>query len=241
MFIHLHVASAFSAHYGVDWPDTLAAAARDGGADALAITDRDGLYGVPKHISACQRAGIDPVLGVELATLGHDGEVTGRVVVLAHGHNEGAGYAALCRLVSTAHTHSKVGVSPEQIAKHLLTDSGSVGTVLLGPLSDVGRRVASRRDGLPLLRAWLRVLPTAAVRIEVVSHLSEPGQPMSHTQAIRMLRLATQAGVSSVLSNAVRYVEPDGAITADVLDAARALACLDETGSSPLPKVGSNP
>lgn len=141
MFIHLHVASAFSAHYGVDWPDTLAAAARDGGADALATTDRDGLYGVPKHIAACQRAGIDPILGVELATLGVGGAVTGRVVILAHGNNEGAGYAALCRLVSTAHTHTPVGVSQHEIATHLLTESGPVGTVLLGPLSDVGRRV----------------------------------------------------------------------------------------------------
>lgn len=233
MFIHLHVASAFSSHYGVDWPDTLAIAAQDGGADALAITDRDGLYGVPKHIAACQRAGIDPILGVELATLGSDGDVSGRVVVLAHGHNNGAGYSALCRLVSTAHTHTKVGVTPDEIATHLVAESGPIGTVLLGPLSDVGCSVGSRRDGLPLLRAWLRVLPAAAVRIEVASHLSEPGQPLSHWHAIRMLRLATQTGVSAVLSNAVRYVESDGAMTADVLDAARALTRLDETGVQP--------
>lgn len=233
MFIHLHVASAFSAHYGVDWPDTLAEAALNGGADALAITDRDGLYGVPKHMAASLRVGIDPILGVELATLGPDGEVTGRVVVLAHGHNRGAGYTALCRLVSTAHTHTKVGVSPEEIAAHLVTESGLVGTVLLGALSDVGQRVGARRDGLPLLRAWQNVLPCEALRVEVVSHLSEPGQPLSHTHAIRMLRLAARSGVTPVLSNAVRYAEADGAVTADVLDAARALSRLDETGVQP--------
>lgn len=233
MFIHLHVASAFSAHFGVDWPDALAAAARDGGADAMAITDRDGLYGVPKHIAACQRAGIDPILGVELATLGSTGEVTGRIVVLAHGHNQGTGYAALCRLVSAAHTHTPVGVTPQEIAAHLVTEAGLLGTVLLGPNSDVGHRVGARRDGLPLLRAWQAVLPREALRVEVVSHLSEPGQPLSHTHAIRMLRLATRSGVRAVLSNAVRYAEPDGAVTADVLDAARALTRLDETGVQP--------
>ncbi|MDQ0276533.1 error-prone DNA polymerase [Arthrobacter silviterrae] len=233
MFIHLHVASAFSAHYGVDWPGTLAAAARDGGADALAITDRDGLYGVPKHIAACRRAGIDAILGVELATLDRDGGVSGRVVVLAHGHNEGAGYAALCRLVSTAHTRSPVGVSREEIAAHLLAGSGPVGTVLLGPLSDVGRRVGERGEGLALLRAWQAVLPDEALRVEVVSHLSEPGQPLSHPHAIRMLRLAGRSGITPVLTNMVRYAEPDGAVTADVLDAARALACLDEVGVQP--------
>lgn len=233
MFTHLHVASAFSAHYGVDWPDTLASVALGGGSDALAITDRDGLYGVPKHIAACQSAGIDPILGVELATLDSDGAVTGRVVILAHGRNQGAGYAALCRLVSTAHTHKTVGVTQQEIAAELLHESGWVGTVLLGPLSDVGLRVGSRGTGLPLLLEWLKILPRHALRIEVVSHLSEPGQPLSHTHAIRMLRLADQSRVVPVLSNAVRYAAPDGAVTADVLDAARALTRLDETGVQP--------
>lgn len=233
MFTHLHVASAFSSHYGVDWPATLAGAAVAGGSDALAITDRDGLYGVPKHIAACMAAGIDPILGVELATLNHHGEVSGRVVVLAHGHNQGQGYGALCRLVSTAHTHKNVGVSPEEIAAHMVGESGVLGTVLLGPLSDVGLRIGERRDGLPKLAEWLKILPRQALRIEVVSHLSEPGKPLSHTQAIRMLRLSAQAGVLPVLSNAVRYAAPDGAVTADVLDAARALTRLDETGVQP--------
>ena len=44
-FTHLHVSTAFSAHYGVSWPDELAAAAAADGATALACTDRDGLYG----------------------------------------------------------------------------------------------------------------------------------------------------------------------------------------------------
>ncbi|ALO66694.1 DNA polymerase III subunit alpha [Arthrobacter alpinus] len=205
----------------------------DGGSDALAITDRDGLYGVPKHIAACQSAGIDPILGVELATLDSEGAVTGRVVILAHGRNQGAGYAALCRLVSAAHTHKTVGVTQQEIATELLHESGWVGTVLLGPPSDVGLRVGSRGAGLPLLLEWLKVLPRQVLRIEVVSHLSEPGQPLSHTQAIRMLRLADQSRVVPVLSNAVRYAAPDGAMTADVLDAARALTRLDETGVQP--------
>src|SRR4051794_41778484 len=35
---------------------------------ALALTDRDGLYGSVKFVLACQRAGITPLLGVDLAT-----------------------------------------------------------------------------------------------------------------------------------------------------------------------------
>ncbi|ASE10597.1 DNA polymerase III subunit alpha [Kocuria rhizophila] len=68
-FPHLHVASAFSAHYGVARPEELARAAAGQGAEILACTDRDGLYGAVKHVLACQEHGIAPVLGVDLALL----------------------------------------------------------------------------------------------------------------------------------------------------------------------------
>ncbi|BAS09219.1 DNA polymerase [Arthrobacter sp. Hiyo4] len=60
-------------------------------------------------------AGIDPIVGVDLAVFDDDGDhrtqLAGRVVVLARGHNNGAGYRALCRLVSDAHarTSGKAG------------------------------------------------------------------------------------------------------------------------------------
>ena len=54
-FTHLNLASAYSAHYGVNRPEQLAAAASALGFEALAVTDRDGLYGAVKHIAACIR------------------------------------------------------------------------------------------------------------------------------------------------------------------------------------------
>ena len=65
-FTHLHVRTAFSAHYGVARPEALVAAAAADGADALGCTDRDGLYGAVKHLGACRAAGIDPILGLSL-------------------------------------------------------------------------------------------------------------------------------------------------------------------------------
>ena len=47
-FTHLNLASAYSAHYGVNRPEQLAAAASALGFEALAVTDRDGLYGAVK-------------------------------------------------------------------------------------------------------------------------------------------------------------------------------------------------
>src|SRR5438309_1116038 len=66
-FAHLHVASAYSMRYGVASPAALAARASELGMPALALTDRDGLYGAVKHATACYEAEISPILGVDLA------------------------------------------------------------------------------------------------------------------------------------------------------------------------------
>ncbi|CEA08259.1 DNA polymerase III subunit alpha [Arthrobacter saudimassiliensis] len=236
-FTHLHVASAFSAHYGVSWPEELAAAAAADGADALAVTDRDGLYGAVKHLRACLDTGLDAIIGVDLAVL-DDGGTTGRVVVLAHGGNHGRGYAALCRLVSDAHTGTSpskgrqgppVGVTREQLAARAVGPEGEpLLTVLVGPYSDVGQAMRSRSYAVArtLFARWRRILPPEALAVEVATHLSAPGENLCLAHAVRMYRLADEMRLPAVLTNAVRYVDEDGAATADVLDAARSLTAL---------------
>ncbi|GER22215.1 DNA-directed DNA polymerase [Zafaria cholistanensis] len=273
-FIHLNVASAFSAHYGVSWPKELVRRAAADGADALALTDRDGLYGAVKHLKACRDHGIDPILGVDLAVLGparpgpspragaEAGRLRteGRVLVVARGHCAGAGYRALCRLVSAAHAHTvhapaaraggasapgtlavqgprpsrHPGVTGADLAAHALPGlpghaTAPVLTVLLGPASDVGL-AAARRDyarARAALSRWLELLGPAALRVELTTHLSRPGERLSTAHALRMLRTAESLHVPAILTNAVRYADPDGAATADVLDAARSLTSLE--------------
>lgn len=252
-FVHLHVASAYSAHYGVSWPPDLVQAALADGADALACTDRDGLYGAIKHVKACKDAGIDPLIGVDLAILEpHQADPktgpahvklreNGRVVVLAHGsHNQlsslapGAGYSALCRLISVAHSHTKgpVGLTLEELAQGVRDpETGAPAlTVLLGPASNVARAFIGRRYLLPRTKfaQWVAAMPAGSLAVEIVSHFSTPGTPLSSSHAVRMLKLATEFEIPAVLTNAVRYCEGDDAPTADVLDAARAIAPLDQ-------------
>ncbi len=65
-FIHLRVASGYSLRYGASHPGALVRAAAEHGMDTLALTDRDGLYGAVRFVKDCLRAGIAPVLGVDL-------------------------------------------------------------------------------------------------------------------------------------------------------------------------------
>jgi len=248
-FTHLHVASAFSAHHGTAQPAALVEAAVADGADAAAVTDRDGLYGAIRHIGACRRAGIDPVVGVELGVRddrpGHadDGAegsspaAVDRIVVLAHGHVDGAGWASLCRLISAAHgratrrlsgsANSVATVARSRLRAFLLGDAGPTATVLLGPDSDVGRLVQAGRLGeaAASLADWRAMLPGGVV-VEIVCHLTEPGESRSVRHAARMLELAEHARVPAVLTNAVRYLVADDALTGDVLDAAGRLTPL---------------
>ncbi|MGM7667194.1 DNA polymerase III subunit alpha [Microbacterium sp. A93] len=240
-FPHLNVASAFSSHYGVSWPAELAAAAAADGAEVLACTDRDGLYGTAKHVSACLEHGLAPVLGVDLAVRWGppDDGPAGRVLVLARGGAGGTGYRALVRLISVAHAHTTGGAaggSPYVTVAELAQWSAGRHHgappelfVLLGPGSGVGQLMAARKytAGRALLRRWKTVLPAGSLRVEVVCHLSPPGEKLSAPHAVKMLRAARDVGVPAVLTNAVRYATPDGAATADVLDAARALSSLE--------------
>jgi error-prone DNA polymerase len=294
-FAHLHVASGFSLRYGASTPAALVERASALGQPALALTDRDGLYGAVRFVQACDQAGIAPVLGVDLAVghrvdlaVGHTvdlavghrvdlavgpegantvagqgvqsgrGVQTGRantgranparggaevdprhprVTVLARGQgagvDPGVGWGRLCRLVTQTHLRGERGApvsSPELIAEHAVDPrTGALALlVLLGPGSDVGQALLARRPDRArrLLRQWVDLLPPGGVVIEVVFHGGPEGTPASLGHAARLLGLATETGLPAVLTAAVRHAEPGGAVTVDVLDAARRLVPL---------------
>ena len=243
-FTHLHVASAYSGHYGVTRPEYLAEAATAMGASALAITDRNGLYGAVKHIGACLKLGIDPIVGVEIAVLDDLAQPIGRATVLAHGHNRGDGWSTLCRLISVAQKHGKkqpTGLTIQQLAALVQQGDSETGlvataTVVLSPDNPFGRLAlgSNRQSALAALESWKQhFVAHGSLAVEIVSWLTEPGTIWSTTQASRILDLADALKIPTVLTNAVRYQTPDDALTADVLDAARFLEPLGQFEPQP--------
>jgi error-prone DNA polymerase len=77
-FVHLHVASGYSLQHGASHPHVLVDRAAEQEMDTLALTDRDGVYGAVKFAKACLRAGIRPVLGVDLAYADRVPDAAGR-------------------------------------------------------------------------------------------------------------------------------------------------------------------
>ena len=65
-YIELHAASAFSFLQGASLPEALVDRAADLGYPALALLDRDGVYGAPRFHKAARAAGLRPIIGAEL-------------------------------------------------------------------------------------------------------------------------------------------------------------------------------
>ncbi|QIM22985.1 PHP domain-containing protein [Phycicoccus sp. HDW14] len=181
--------------FGASSPEDLVARAAELGQGALALTDRDGLYGAIRFAQACGSAGLDPVLGVDLAvtdlvpdphtrptrpvrTPVRGGAIVDprrpRVTVLARGRaagtGPGAGWAALCRLVTGTHLRGERGVP-------VTTPSCSPG----GPSRGRGRRGpgAPRRPPRPRLRRRAG-RPRRAARAR-----PRPPRPLAHPPAAR--------------------------------------------------------
>jgi PHP domain len=65
-YIELHSSSAFSFLRGASLPETLVERAAALGYPAIALLDRDGVYGAPRFHAAAKAAGIRAIIGAEL-------------------------------------------------------------------------------------------------------------------------------------------------------------------------------
>ena len=94
-------------------PKTIADKAAKLGFPAIAVTDRNGLYGVMPFSDACIAKGVQPIVGAMLA-VARPPEIGGEaaidwLVLLA---KDDEGYANLCKLVSAAHLDRPVEQEP---------------------------------------------------------------------------------------------------------------------------------
>ena len=65
-YIELHAASAFSFLQGASLPESIVERAADLGYPAVALLDRDGVYGAPRFHKAAAAAGLRAIIGAEL-------------------------------------------------------------------------------------------------------------------------------------------------------------------------------
>jgi error-prone DNA polymerase len=241
-FVHLDVRSFFSLKDGAFSPEDLARRTAELGMPAVAMTDRDGLYGAARFVAACERVGVKPILGATLTVrvplMGEAGFASGGRTGRPRGAGEGwgmargaraapsthvillaqtaQGYANLCRLITDAHMTGERGdpsLAPEQLCAH---PRGLV--CLLGPgslpgsLAVQGRFDVARRAVDPFTEAF-------GDRLFVeIQHRMEPN---SQAEIRALLRFTEWIGVKAMAANPVRYLVPEDAFLADALECMR--------------------
>ncbi len=247
-YAELHCHSNFSFSHGASDPEELVQEAVRLGLTALALTDRDGFYGIVRFAEAARAHGLATVFGAEL-TITEPGAEATRLVVLARGPE---GYARLARAISTAQLAGSKG-DPRITLAQLAEIAGAEGeseayggeAQVASASEQLGKR-AQRATWIVLTgtgegavaRALTQAGPAAAQRevqrlveafgvdsvfVEIWDH----GHPLDSARNDALVRIADAVGVGVVAANDVQYHGPQRRQLATALSAVSERASLD--------------
>jgi DNA polymerase III subunit alpha len=186
-------------------PKTIAERAAKLGFPAIAITDRNGLYGVMPFSDACIAKGVQPIIGAMLG-VGRPAQVSGGetidwLVLLA---KDDQGYANLCKLVSAAHLDRPVEQDPHVAFEQLHGLSEGLIALTAGSEGAVARLIAEGQRGKP--EAYLDLLqPVFPDRLYV--EIARRHDPIEEAAEERLIELAYSRHLPLVATNPAAYVD----------------------------------
>ncbi len=247
MYIELHTSSAFSFLDGASLPESLIERAAHLNYPALALLDRDGLYGAPQFYRAAKAAGIKAIVGAEL-TIGDPGP--GAEPTRGQSHFVGRdrpraasgskpqasspkpgwtlpvlvasaeGYRQLCRIITRAKLRSPKGESRVTLEDLAGQTSGLVALV--------GREAlhAERHGVGGLIDRLVGTFGRQQVWIELQRHLGRADPP----DLSSLIDLGAAFRVPLMASNGVRFAAPDARPLYDVLTSIRHKTTLNMAG-----------
>jgi len=219
MFIELHAQSAFSFLEGAEPPEAYAAAAARLEMPAVALCDRDGVYGAPRFTRAALNAGVKPIVGSELTLA--DGS---RLPLLVEDRE---GYQNLCRLI----TRMKLGAAKGAAAATLddLTPYAA-GLVCLtgGARGPLARRVGAGdvEGARGVLERLVTIFGRSNCYVEIQRHLEREQERVLQG----LVALARAAEVPLVATSQPLHARPEGRLLADVFTCVREKTDLDHAG-----------
>ncbi len=232
VYIELHTASAFSFLQGASLPEALVERAAELGYSAVALLDRDGVYGAPRFHKAAMAAGLRPIIGAELTVgagraggAGKAGEAGGVGEKRARGEGSvppiqpfppfllpvlcesAEGYRNLCQLITRMKLRSPKG---EGALAFEDLDGRTNGLVALA-----GRALLDgRRHGVGgLLDRLVGVFGRANVYVELQRHLRRDEARDNEA----LVSLASAFRVPTLATNGVRFADPSARPLFDVL------------------------
>ena len=200
-FVPLRVFSSYSMLDGAIDPKAIAKLAKERGFPAIAMTDRNGLYGAMSFASACKDAGIQPLVGTYLAVQRESG---GPIDWLGLIVQNDAGWMNLCRLVSRAHLERPLELDPHVTLADF--DGYSDGLIALtgGGEGALARLLAeARHDRAEAYAEKLEALFPGRLYVEIVRR----GDPVEDAAEDALIELAYARNLPLVATNPAQFAE----------------------------------
>jgi error-prone DNA polymerase len=238
VYIELHAASAFSFLDGASLPGTLIERAAELGYPAIALLDRDGLYGAPQFYRAAKNAGIKAIVGADLTMTGSgtrppalgtrstprmpnaECRMPDPVWTLPVLVASAEGYRNLCRVITRAKLRAPKGEMALSLDDFTGQTAGLVALVGRAALDaekhGVGGLVGRVIDRFGRTNVW----------VEVQRHFRRDEQCMNQS----LLDLASAFRVPVMASNGVRFATPELRPLYDVFTCLRRKTTLAQAG-----------
>jgi error-prone DNA polymerase len=237
-YVELHSCSAFSFLEGASRPEDLIGRAAELGLPAVALLDRDGVYGSPRFHMAAKTAGIRAHVGAEISVEGFGNRASlpswmpnsaaSRPVRLPLLVENRAGYQNLCRLITRYKLREKekgTGTATlAELAEHakgLVCLTGGDEGVLAASLSTGGHEKA--RQSVEKLAA---LFGKKNVYVELQRHF-DPAEEHRNQAAVR---IAESLRLPLLATNGVRYAHAHEREILDVFTCLRNHCKLDTAG-----------
>ncbi|HEY2166733.1 MAG TPA: error-prone DNA polymerase, partial [Jatrophihabitantaceae bacterium] len=248
-YAELHAHSSFSFLDGASSPEELAEEAVRLGLTGLTLTDHDGMYGIVRFAEAAQALGLATGFGAELSLdLAPPRTVAQRSIAARAGvpdppgthllalARDPAGYAGLCRAISTAALRGGAKGRPVHDVDELTGFADGHWLILTGCRKGAVRRALERpiRDGqaatfaLVQARRALAELVDRFGRDNVAVELTHELDPLADERYDALAQLADEAGLPIVATTAAHYHGPRRRPLATAMAAVRARTSLDE-------------
>ncbi|HEY6971213.1 MAG TPA: error-prone DNA polymerase [Candidatus Angelobacter sp.] len=220
MYVELHSRSAFSFLEGSSLPEGLALTCAQHGLPAMALLDRNGVYGAPRFHLAAKECGIKAHIGAELSVA--EG---GNYPLLVESR---AGYQNLCRLITT----TKLRTPKDKVATAALDEleAHAQGLICLtgdehGPLAHA-LKTGGLPEGRQLLQRLISIFGAQNVYVELQRHFNRFQESRNQSAVI----LAREFNLPLLATNGVCYATPAEREIADVFTCIRNKCRLDNAG-----------
>lgn len=240
-YAELHAHSAYSFLDGASTPEELVEEAARLGLCALALTDRDGLYGAVRFAEAAAELDVRTVFGAELS-LGATARTERpdppgpHLLVLARGPE---GYRRLSRQLAAAHLAGGEKGKPRYDFDALTEAAGGHWHILTGCRKGHVRQALSQGGPAAAQRALADLVDRftpSRVSIELTHH----GHPLDDERNAALAGLAPRFGVGIVATTGAHFADPSRGRLAMAMAAIRARRSLDSAAGWLAPLGGAH-